>query len=122
MRGFWRSQNRFFLRNSHNMETVNLTQIQSQPRSKWQEFRDNFSFVQYVLGVITAAIIGICATYTTIQITATAQTKDIQRHGEKIEKLEKDSVSKDLFDERTKTILDRLDKQDSKLDKLLEKK
>lgn len=103
------------------METVNLTQIQSQPKSRWKEFSENFSIIQYALAVISAAIIGICATYTTIQITATAQTKDIERVSEKVGKLENDSVSKELFDERTKTMIDRLEKIDSKLDKLAEK-
>lgn len=93
------------------METVNLTQqIQTAPRSRWQEFINNFP-VLHAAFVIAFAVV---STYATMQLTQTTQA-------EKIKKLEDSTVSKELFDERTKTILDRLEKQDEKLDKILEK-
>lgn len=57
-----------------------------------------------ILQFIGAGIIGLCATWTTIQLTQNSQAAEIRRNAEKIERLEKDSVSRELFDERTKNI------------------
>jgi Flp pilus assembly protein TadB len=101
------------------METVNLTQVNQAPppRSKWKSFLESFPIIQFVL----AGAIGLVAAYTTLQLSQNIQASEIRRNSERIERLEKESVTREIFDERTKTILDRLDKQDSKLDRLLEK-
>lgn len=93
------------------METVNLTQIQSQPKSRLREFLETFPLIHIAFVILFSVI----TTYTTVQVTQGFQT-------EKIKKLEDSTVSRELFDERTTTILYRLEKQGEKLDKILENK
>ena len=98
------------------METANITV--NTTATRWKSFLESFPIIQFVL----AGLIGLAATYTTLQLSQTSAAAEIRRNSERIEKLEKESVSREIFDERTKTILDRLEKQDQKLDKILEKK
>jgi hypothetical protein len=90
----------------------------SSQKSKWQSFSEAFPVVQFVGGVIIA----VCATWTTIQLTQNSQAAEIRRNGERIEKLEKESTPRELFDERTRTILDKQKETNDLINKLLEKK
>lgn len=92
------------------MDTVNLTQTQSQTGAKWREFIDKFP----VLHAGFVVFFAVASTYATVQLTQAHQA-------EKIKKLEETTVSRELFDERTKAILDRLERQDAKLDRIMEK-
>lgn len=77
-----------------------MPESKSSPKSGLKNWLDTFPILQFV----GAGIIGLCATWTTIQLTQNSQAAEIRRNSEKIEKLEKESVSRELFDERTKNI------------------
>jgi hypothetical protein len=87
-------------------------------KSKWQAFNEAFPVVQFIAGVIIA----VCATWTTIQLTQNSQAAEIRRNGERIEKLEKESTPRELFDERTRTILENQRETKDLINKYLEKK
>lgn len=89
----------------------------SQP-SKWKEILNGFPIIQFVI----AGFIGLAATWTTIQLTQNSQAAEIRRNTEKIERLEKDSVSRELFDERTKTIIEKQKETNDLIKQILEKK
>lgn len=97
----------------------NLTpNSQAKPKTAWREFLDAFPLVQ----MVGAGVIGLFATWTTIQLTQNSQAAEIRRNSEKIERLERDQTPRILFDERTQRILDEQIKLNSRLDKLLEDK
>ncbi len=87
-------------------------------RSKWQGLTEAFPLMQFIGGVIIA----VCATWTTIQLTQNSQAAEIRRVSEKVERLEKDSTPRELFDERTKTILEKQKETYDLIQKILEKK
>lgn len=86
-------------------------------KSKWREFLDAAPILQF----IGAGLIGLVATWTTIQLTQNSQASEIRRSAEKIEKLERESVAKDLFEERTKTIIEKQKEQSEMLQKIFDK-
>ncbi len=94
------------------------TEVSQTPKSKWKEFLDNFPIFQFV----GAGIIGLCATWTTVQLTQNSQAAEMRRQGEKIDRLEKDSTPRELFDERTRTIIEKQKETNDLIQKLLEKK
>lgn len=102
------------------METVQISQINTPhpPRSKWRELMDNFPFIQFV----GAGLIGLVATWTTVQLTQNSQAAEIRRQGEKIERLETTAVSRELFDERTRSMIDEQKKQRELLERIFDKK
>ncbi|HEX8637363.1 MAG TPA: hypothetical protein VF692_04825 [Pyrinomonadaceae bacterium] len=73
---------------------------QQSEKSNFRQWLDAAPILQFV----GAGIIGLCATWTTVQLTQNSQAAEIRRASERIEKLEKESVSRELFDERTKNI------------------
>lgn len=83
----------------------------TQPKSKIQAFITAFP----LLHVLIVCVFSAGMSYATVWATAGFQA-------EKIEKLEKNSTPREIFDERTKTISDKLEKLDGKLDRILEKK
>ena len=93
-------------------------ETQTLQKSKWKEFLDNFPIIQFV----GAGLIGLVATWTTIQLTQNSQAAEIRRNHERIEKLEKESVTRELFDERTKTIIEKQKETNDLINKFLEKK
>lgn len=90
---------------------------QTPQKSKLRELLEAFPIIQF----IGAGVIGLCATWTTIQLSDQSQAAEIRRNSEKIERLEKESVPREVFDERTKSMLDQLKDQSGKLDRILEK-
>lgn len=75
-----------------------------------------------VIQLVGAGIISFFMAWTTIQVTQSSQAAEIKRNHERIEKLEKDSVSRELFDERTQRIIDEQKKLNSMFERSLEKK
>lgn len=101
------------------MENAHISQTQaSPPKTRWTDFLSAFPILQFIgLGIITLA-----ATWTTIQLTQNSQAAEIRRQGEKLERLEKDSVNRELFDERTLKIIEEQKRQGERLEKLLDRK
>jgi hypothetical protein len=87
-------------------------------KSKWQAFNDAFPILQF----IGAGVIGLAATWTTIQLTQNSQAAEIRRNSERIEKLEKEQTPLILFEERTRTILENQKETKELIQKFLEKK
>lgn len=88
-----------------------MSEITSQPKSKLREVFESFPIYQ----TIFLAVFGIISAWVTVTMTQGYQA-------EKILKLEKESVSRELFDERTKAILDEQKRQRDLLEKILERK
>lgn len=97
----------------------------SPEKSKLKIFWEAFPLLQFV----GAGIIGLCATWTTIQLSQNSQAAEIREtrskvtslenlldkqndaHDKKFDELKKTMVTKDVFDERTNTILKNIDLQ-----------
>ena len=88
------------------------------PKSKFKEMVDTFPIIQFV----GAGLIGLVATWTTVQLTQNSQAAEIRRNKEEIEQLKKEQTPFILFDERTRTIIESQKQLNEKFDKLLEKK
>lgn len=91
---------------------------QNPQASRLKQFLEAFPLVQFVL----AGVIGLAATWTTIQLTQNSQAAEIRRQGEKIERLEKEFVGREIFDERTLKIIDEQKEQRKLIEKLIERK
>lgn len=101
------------------MDNVILTpNSNTEKKNAFQKFLEAFPILQ----LVGAVIIGLAATWTTIRLTQSSQAAEIRRQSEKIERLEKDTVSRELFDERTLKIIDEQKEQRKLLERLLEKK
>jgi hypothetical protein len=87
-------------------------------KSKWRAFNEAFPVFQFIL----AGAVGLVATYTTIQLTQNSQAAEIRRHDERIGRLEKEFTPRELFDERTRTILEKQKETNDLIQKILEKK
>ena len=88
------------------------------PKSKFRELVDTFPIIQ----MVGAGLIGLVATWTTIQLTQNSQAAEIRRNTEEIERLKKESTPRELFDERTRTILENQKETKELINKFLEKK
>jgi hypothetical protein len=75
-----------------------------------------------VVQFVAASILGLVGIYTTVQLTQSSQAAAIKTNADRIERLEKESVPKDLFDERTLRILEEQKKLNDRFDKFLERK
>ena len=93
-------------------------QMSEEKSSRMRALFDAFPIIQF----IGAGIIGLAATWMTIQLTQNSQAAEIRHNTEKIAKLEKDAVSRELFDERTLRIIENQEKLDKRFDKLFDKK
>lgn len=100
---------------------------QNNDKSSFRRWFDALPFLQFV----GAGVIGLCATWTTIQLTQNSQAAEIREtrtkvtaletlidkqndtHDKKFDELKKSMVTKDVFDERTNTILKQIDLQRS---------
>ena len=80
------------------------------PKSKLRLFLEGFPVAHLILVCVFSAGMS----YATVWATQSFQA-------EKIDRLEKNSTPREIFDERTKTISDKLEKLDGKLDRILEK-
>lgn len=93
-----------------------MPETKSSQKSGLKGWLEAFPILQFV----GAGIIGLCATWMTIQLTQNSQAAEIRRNSERIDRLEKDSVSRELFDERTRTIRDEQLRQSQMIEKILE--
>lgn len=99
------------------MEKAQTSQILTEsPRTR--RFFEAFPIIQSV----AAGVIALAATWTTIQLTQNSQAAEIRRNTEEIERLKKESTPRELFDERTRTILENQKETKDLLNKLLERK
>lgn len=73
-------------------------------RGRLQDLINGWPIVQFV----GAAVIGLSAAWTTVQVSAVSQAAENRRADERIRKLEAEAVPRELFDERTKMIIDEL--------------
>lgn len=88
----------------------------SPQRSKLQDLINGWPIIQF----IGAGVIGLVATWTTLQLSQQSQAARLSAAETKIEKLEKDAVPRELFDERTNKIIDEQERQYGLLIKILE--
>jgi hypothetical protein len=93
------------------------------PRTNQQS--DKGAFRQWldampILQFVGAGVIGLCATWTTIQLSQNSQAAEIRRASERVERLEKEFVSRELFDERTRAMREEQLRQSLMIEKILE--
>ena len=79
-------------------------------------------FEFFLIPLVVAGVIGAASSWGTIQLTQNSQASEIRQQGEKIGRLEKESVPRELFDERTKTILEKLERQGEMIEKIRDRK
>ena len=73
-------------------------------RTRFQDVINGWPIIQFV----GAAVIGLSAAWTTVQVSAVSQAAENRRADERIRKLETDAVPREIFDERTRTIIEEL--------------
>lgn len=100
------------------MESAQTTQALTESPGTMRRFFEAFPIFQFLFTVM----VGLVVTWTTIQLTQNSQAGEIKRHGEKLEKLERESTPFILFDERTKTIIENQKETKDLIQKFLEKK
>lgn len=90
----------------------------SPQRSKLQDLINGWPIIQF----IGAGLIGLVATWTTLQLSQQSQAAKLSSAESRLERLEKDAVPRELFDERTNKIIAEQERQYSLLIKILEDK